>query len=358
MNMKQSFLSWPGLILLLISTSTLAAVPEVEIYSPNTENQYTGLQLTGSIESYHHASLAPLQAGMVQEIHVDAGAQVKQGQVLLSLNDTLAGIQLQQAQSALVAANVEQQEAQRLYDEVIRLSKQKLVEQTLIGQRQAGLNKARAEHSRLKAGLALAQEILSRHTLKAPFSGVIASRQVAPGEWITPQSKAFELVDNTRLRVRVQIPQEYLARFRDDISHIAVTPDTASAEPVSAGHLTLVPVSNPDTRTFTGLIALPHADRLIAGSSARVSISLPNSQQQIIWLPESAVKQHPDGGSSVFVVSSDNTLERKVVNIKQHKGTQVAISQLPGALSYVVKGVEKLKTGLKVNPKPVQELQP
>ena len=169
-----------------ISKESLAQITKVDIFTPSLISNPEAMYLTCNVEATRHANVAVMEPGSVAELYVDAGSEVKAGDKLLKLDSTLADLLLAQDKASLQAAKVAQQEAERLLDEVLALSKQQRVAKTLIEERRANLANARAELVRQQAAVSLQTEIVNRHTLYAPFSGVISNRKVDIGEWVTP----------------------------------------------------------------------------------------------------------------------------------------------------------------------------
>ncbi len=322
-----------------------AEIVAVDVYQAKVSPTNQVLSLTGSIEAKQHADLAPLQSGVIAELFVEVGDQVEQGQKLLSLDDKLAQLGLKQAMAQRAAVLAQKHEAERLYKEVIELSKRQLVAETLLGERLSGLEIAKAELGRVDAELAQQEEILARHTLFAPFAGVIAQRHIDVGEWVTQQSPVLTLVEQAGMRLNINIPQEYFKQFANnkDID-VIVTPDVSEAISFDAKLDRLVSVASHSSRTLTGLVNLPDELNLVAGMSARADIQLPMSSQAFVWLPKAAIKQHPDGGTSVFVAEQKRA-KRVIVDVVNTEGNQVAVLGADAKHAFIISGVELLKDG-------------
>lgn len=343
------------------SVESLKAIAVDAIYAKGDKASQT-LILTGSVEAKQHAALASLQAGLVSTIDAEAGDVVEKGQLLLSLDAKLAELQLAQSEASKASAIAKKNEAQRLYQEVTELSQKQLVAKTLIAERLSALEVANADLVKANAEIAQQQEIVARHHLYAPFSGVIASRSINLGEWVTQSSAAFTLVGTDSLRVKVAIPQEYLVMLNGKSAiAVKVFPDftqssigdnpndqEVGAAPIDATLDRIVPVANTRHRAIDAFISLPSSSSLMAGMSVRVEIILPSSEQTFIWLPKSAVKQHPDGGKSIFTVEN-NQAKRVLVTAVKETGSKVAVAGAEPDQLYILTGIELLKDGDLVN---------
>jgi RND family efflux transporter MFP subunit len=351
------------LIIMLFATANYATAQSqqspinVDVFYPNPIQSNINIILTGTVEAKQRAQLAPLEAGRVKQLEVEIGDIVTKGQTLLSLDSKLAELEVLAAKASLMAIQVNLNEANRQYQEVLLLSKQQLVAQTLISERAALLANSEAQLANSQATLSLRHELLNRHTLQAPFAGVIAQRNVDLGEWITQQTPILTLVAQDDLRLTISIPQQYYSRLAKQLNvSVKVVPDSVDAQSFSAVLNRLVPVSDPSTRTFMAQIDLPKETDLVAGMSARAQISLPNTSQKTFMLPRSAIKQHPDGGSSVFIVKN-GMAKRIITSYVQMSGNLVEISDHPVDLPYIVTGVELLKDGTPVTANTVASIR-
>lgn len=349
MNRSVVNVFWICVLLSLGSQGARAndAVLSVDITKAELAAQKQTLQLTGSIEAVRDADLAVLQAGVVEAFFVDVGDVVEKGDKLLQLDAVLAKLQLQELEATFAVAQVEAREAKRLYDEVLALSKTQFVAETTIAQRRANVALAKGTLNEQQAARDRQREIVKRHTVFAPFTGVIVSRNADIGEWVVPQQSVFNLVSNSNLRIRVAVPQEFFNAFKSRSIEAIVQADDGSASQKILSVSSVVAASDPASRTITTLIDLPANSEFISGMSVTVNFDLGSETDALIWLPETALKVHPDGGGSVFAVIN-NVAKRIVVQAQKRQGNMVAISGAEPTHDYVVKGVELLHDGMPV----------
>lgn len=328
--------------LLLVVFAVTAKDVSVDLVYPKQNQENDQLMLSGTIKSKQHANVSVLTPGVIEAIAVEAGQFVKQGDVLLTLNNVIAKSQLAQADAALNASDITYQESHRQYQEVIALSENQVVAKTLIAERKAAMAKAAADKSQASAIQAEKLETLNRHTLIAPFSGVITERFVEVGEWVTPQTSVLSLISANQLRLELAVPQEYFPYFKSEKLKVRITPDMQNTVPFEQTISQVISASNELTRTFDVYIDIDETHQLISGTSARASIALPQTNPQKIWLPSSALKHHPDGGYSVFSVTN-NVAKRHTVDVLAFRGDDVAVFGAPKQLAYVINGVQSLK---------------
>jgi len=338
-----------ALILISFSLEGHTKATQVSVIYPKQEALNQKLTLTGSVEAQHDAALASLEQGVVNTILVEAGDHVTQGQVLLTLDNTLAKIELEQAKATHLSAQIQFTEAQRLHEEVIELAQKQVVANTLLAERKANKANSQALLARATAELTLQQELVSRHVLIAPFTGVIAQRNVDIGEWVTQQNTLFQLVSDTDLRLVIDIPQEYVRPMQNKQGfHATISSDIDKQQRYTLPLSQVIAISDPLSRTVKARINLPQSDAFIPGMSARAELLLPQQSNNQFLLPKSALKRHPDGSYSVFTVV-DNKVKRYRIVLIENLGQQVSVSGIPEKSAVIVSGAELLSEGTLVD---------
>lgn len=195
-------------------------------------------ELPGTLQADRRASLSVLAPGRVDAVAVQRGDVVRAGDVLLRLREVDPRRQVLAAAAALEALRVRAPRDPERAPEVVAartawdqaddafsrteqlraagsVSAQEVVRARLArdaarAQWDAAVSAARAAHaSARQAEVAVAQSRQGLHdaVLRAPFDGVVAAREVEPGEWVSPERPVLQIVDARSLRVRVEVPQ-------------------------------------------------------------------------------------------------------------------------------------------------------
>ncbi|CCQ09205.1 efflux transporter, RND family, MFP subunit [Pseudoalteromonas luteoviolacea B = ATCC 29581] len=333
-------------LMAIVSTPrVMADVVKVEAFKPQKVERTHRIALSGTVAPVHSAELASQQVGVVSHIFVEAGDEVDTGQALLQLDDTLAKLQLAQAKAEQHIADVALQEAKRLLKELEKLSQSQLAAQTQLAQRQAEVLTAQARVQNANAKVALQEELLARHKLSAPFAGLIHARSVDVGEWLSTSTQAFQLVSHANKRLELAVPQQY-AQYMAQTSEITATivSDATQGDPFTSKVDRVVRSIDFGNRTFQLFVSIPFDAPFVVGSSAQAFIDLPTANKEIIWVPKSALKRHPDGGHSLFAVENGKA-KRVFVKIVDQQPEQVAVSGASSEYTYVKAGIELLKDG-------------
>ena len=159
------------------------AIP-VKVIRPVVAPMYEELPLTGSVTTRRLSRLSPEVAGLAARLYVDEGDEVSRGDALLELDRDIAVIDRDRAAAQVAEARARLKEAMRQRDEAARLVEKKHIPPTRYEAAQAAVAMDSAALDRLKKELERQEEIVSRHTVSAPFDGVITRKMVEQGEWV------------------------------------------------------------------------------------------------------------------------------------------------------------------------------
>jgi RND family efflux transporter MFP subunit len=309
------------------------------------------LEISGTVSTPQASQISTSVEGLVSEIHYDSGARVKQGDLLLKLDSELEEAAFSQAQAQTRRAEAEVKDARRRLKIAQTLAKREFGPKNEAEAREAevdidlaALEAAKAEEKRRAA-------ILERHELRAPFDGVISERMAEVGQWVEPGTAAFELVAMDDFRIDLPVPQDYFAQLREG-TDVALKFDALPDETIPAEIGALIPVSDPDARTFT-LRVLPLRKNLpiTPGMSARVVVRLNTGQEDVV-VNRDALIRYPDGRVTVWVVEEDGeetkVKERRVeIGLAFDNLIQIK-SGLKAGERVVVRGNESLRDGQSV----------
>lgn len=323
-------------------------VPPVETETVRESPVIRKLELSGSVSSPNQSQISTLVPGLVSKVHFDSGAHVKQGDLLLELDSELEQAAYEQATAQTEQAAGEVKDAKRRLEIAASLAKRQYGPQNEVDARTAEVEIDIATHDAYRAEQKRRAVILDRHKLKAPFDGVISRRMVEVGQWVTPGTAVFELVSMKNFRVDVPVPQYYYARLREG-ADVAIEVDTLPGEEIPAKIGALIPVSDPDARTFT-LRVLPTRDNIpiTPGMSARVLVDLDTGAHDVV-VSRDALIRYPDGRITVWVVNTDgdkmSVTERRVEIGLAFDGLVQVLSGLKEGERVVVRGNESLREG-------------
>ncbi len=328
---------------------TAESVVSVGITLPLKAQTSQQLSLSGSVSTPLDASLSPRISGLIAEVMVDAGDEVKKGQALLKLDDTLARLALKREDAALVEVQTRIAEAERLRREADSLSAKGNLPKSLAKTRLAEETLAKAQLSGARAVRAEQAERVNRHVLTAPFAGVIRQRLSAPGEWVEQGDIVFDLVSRESLRVDVLVPQHRLADVKLGQT-VEVTVDAWPDRVFKGRVASRVSAADAQSRSFLIRVGLGEdAGDVLPGMSARVKFQWSGDSEGALSVPEDAVQRFPDGSTILWIVDEQDLAQRRSVQLGNEQGDRVLV--LAGLIAsdrVVVRGAKRLKAGMKV----------
>jgi RND family efflux transporter MFP subunit len=331
--------------------ATAQKLPKVELAAVERAPITEEVRLTGSLTSPRSARLAPEVEGRVAALEVDAGDPVQAGDTLLILDDQLARLELAQARAAVREADAQLADARRRLAEARDLARTNNVADTQVRDLEAEVRQDAAVLERREAERGHRAALVNRHILNAPFSGVVARRMTDLGEWVGPDAPVLELVAVDPLRLDLQVPQGYFGRVAPGTA-VAIRLDAYPDAPREAAVSRVVPVSDPNARTFLVRVRLDNADgRYAPGMSARATLRLDTGRMGLV-VHRDALIRYPDGRITVWVADgegAERTVREERIRTGLRFGESVEVTDgLEPGMPVVVRGNETLQDGQNV----------
>lgn len=349
--MRRSLL--PGAVLgWLLAGPLLAAEEAAPVSVASVEHTTPQAQwvLPGTVLARRSALLSVEVAGVVAELGVDDGDAVRTGDTLLRLRDRPQVLALEAARADVRRAQAAAELATVQERRQASLLAQRMTPEDSHDQARAQHRQALADAAAARARVALLEDELARHALKAPFDGVIARKRTELGAWVRPGDGVLELVETGALRVEFALPQAYYGAVRAG-TPVALRFDAVPGEPLAAQVSQLIPVGQEAARSFRVRIELPNPDRLYApGMSVDVTLPASGDDRPVASVPADALVRSADGGAVVWTVRGEGeALQAAPVPVQPGRafGERVELlgSDLPPGTRVVVHGNERLRPG-------------
>jgi RND family efflux transporter MFP subunit len=222
------------------------------------------LTYTGTIEPWRKINITPEMAGKVARILVDEGQAVAKDQLLAELETESLRLQIKQAEAAVAAAEANRANTGKNKERMDRLRAEKAVSDTQYEQIKLADDAAKAQLEQAQAALNLARHYLDVSIMKAPWSGVIASKNAQVGDVINPMMGGFSpvsgiltLMDYSRVKIVLDVSPRDIARIR-------------------IGQAAVVTVSSSSGREFQGTVSLVGQTADALSKKFRVEIAADN----------------------------------------------------------------------------------
>ena len=296
-----------GTLVLLLSCASLAACGQkaaapqpaatgpqtVEVVPVKSELLSTKLALPAQLLPYESVDLYPKVGGFIEEIRVDRGSQVKKGELLVRLSAPEVVAQQQQAVAAQAAADAKLSSDKATYDRLVNAAKTPgavALNDVNVAKQLVASDAAQADAAGKAAQAARAMGAYL--DIRAPFDGVITTRNLHPGALVGPATSGaqpiLQLVTHHRLRLTVAVPE-------DNVQAAKVGQDLAFTVPSLPGQTfhgkvaRMADAVDARTRTVAMEADIDNADgRLQPGAFATVQWPIQRAQPTL-RVPPSAV---------------------------------------------------------------------
>lgn len=359
--------------------------PTVEVATaakPDSEGPQTALNASGYVTPRRRATIAAKITGRVTGVFFDEGTRVKEGQLLATLDDSdykraldaakadrdsaQAGIQDLEVQ--LRNAEIELRRAQQLRDSGIQTQEALDNARTTADSLRAKIALAKVQVTAAETRIAVAQQSVDNCIIRAPFPGIVVSKDAQVGEMVSPNSAGggftrtgiATIVDMNSNEIEVDVNEAYIARVSEGQKVIA-TLDAFPNDPYQAKVRTVIPTADRQKATVKVRISfLKLDDKILPDMGVKVSFledekpvgkgkEKDKGPQAVAFIPKSAVRSDSSSSASFVYLLHDGKVERRAVNLGMDRGTDVAVlaGVTPGD-SVVVKGPESLRDGEKV----------
>ncbi len=183
------------------------AAVKVDLMSVEEASSPEVLTLTGMIAADQRSEVTADTAGKVVGVMIERGQRVKMGEAVVRLDVRSAALSAREAQ-----ANLESARAQRMLAEEECKRAQSLLDKGAITRSEydrqtTQCTSALQQVSAAEARTAMIAKSVADGLVRAPFDGIVADRNVTPGEWVAPGRALFTLVDDDPLRVQLSVPE-------------------------------------------------------------------------------------------------------------------------------------------------------
>jgi len=341
------------LIILSAFTPVTAAdrSPLVVVSTAQTGTVIKQVPLTGTITSARVAKVSAEVSGQVEAVKVEVGDHVASGAALVELDREIEQLTLEALRASTRQASAELADAKRRYQDAKRLREQNSISQNQLRLLEAEVEVDGATLKQKKAEEDRQQARVQRHTLQAPFGGVISERLTETGEWIEPGRPVVTLVAIDDLRIEFRVPQEFYPRINSQ-STVGVTLDALPEREFDGTIDAVVPVSDASSRTFLIHVRLDAGDaRLTPGMSVHGKLNLSTGRRDVV-ISRDAILRYPDGRVTVWVINPDSepptVSEKRVIAGDGFNGLIPIREGIQADDVIVVRGNESLQEGQQV----------
>lgn len=286
-----------------------------------------GVPWDGVVQAVEQSVLSAQTSGRVQVLEADVGQRVARGAVLLRLTSEEQTAAVNTARAQLRAAEAQLADAANRFRRAQELVGSQLISRDEFDRVRAAHDSGVAARDAAAAQLAQAGQQLGYTVVRAPYAGIIASRDVEQGETVVSGQPLFTLYAPGELRVAVQVPQADAQRLRHEGAATVVLPD---GRQVKAVKLVVFPGADPLAHSTTVRVLLPPLDAApLPGQAAKVFFAAASSAPGI-WLPAAAVVERGELSAAYVVQEGGIVLRQLRVGRRAGERLEVLAGLAPG----------------------------
>jgi membrane fusion protein (multidrug efflux system) len=298
------------------------------------------LSSVGNVRAYRGVELSTEISGLVQAVPIKSGMDVKEGELLIKLNDASDIAQLNSLIAiADLAKVINERDRQQL--EIQAISKNVF-------------DTSRADAKSKQAQVEQQTALVAKKNLKAPFSGRVGIVMMNPGQFVNSGDKLLTLQTLDPIFVDFNLPQSNAAQIQVG-QEIVVTTDAFKGASFTGKVTAVSPKVDINTRNIQVEAQLANPNKkILPGMFANVNIKL-GDEVKLLTLPQTAVTYNPYG-STVFIAKPTGKKDKQgkpaleaqqvFVTTGPTRGDQVAILKgVEEGATVVTSGQLKLKNG-------------
>jgi RND family efflux transporter MFP subunit len=328
----------------------------VKIFKAARERITEKITYTGTLEALDKINITPETGGKIARIHVEPGDRVAKGQLLAELETESIRLQLKQAEAGVAVAEASYNDALKNKERMDRLLKESAVSAQQSEKIQLAFDAAAAQLEQARAGLNLAKYALDQSLMKAPFAGIIASKNAEVGDVINPMmggaygggaGGVLTLMNYATIKLAVAVSSEDIGRIRkgqEAVLRIGAFPGRDFRGVVRVVNL----AADPQNKKFEVEVHVDNPDAVLRPGTFGDLVFEVQSHENALVVPQAAVLEN----SYIFVVEGGKAV-RKNVTLGIENTTMVEIlSGLADGESVIAEGNYGLEEGA-----PVQVLE-
>lgn len=301
------------------------------------------ITLVGNAEPWRRSMVASEIEGLVEDFPVEEGLAVERGQVLARLRTDTLRIALRSTIATYREAVTRHRQAEKDLARIRTLFHKALVTQKEFDDAVTQEIALRQRVAQLRADIQRVRDELNKSRITAPFDGFITEEFVEVGQWVSEGGPVVELVDLSKIKVEVPLPERFVDGVRVDDTVRARFDGLPDLE-VQGTVFSVVAQADSAARTFPVKVALPNPNFAIkSGMVARVTFRVGHPYEALV-VPKDALVLRA-GQEYVFIIENGTVAQVPVTSGVHLDGFVEVKGDLAADALVVVEGNERLLPG-------------
>jgi RND family efflux transporter MFP subunit len=299
-------------------------------------------QSLGRLEAPRIPAVAAETTGQIRSIAADAGAPVAEGAVLAVLDDEAQRLAVESAQATVNRLEVLLENQERTVGRLQQLSKEQSVAESMLDDAVAQARALRAQVAEASARARESQRALNKTRVLSPIDGIVQTKHVSVGDFVTPGQPLFEVVAFDLLRAYLPFPETLAKRIAPG-QPVRLSLPTREAEAVEATVEEIRPMVGLGSSAIEAIVAFRNPGTWKPGASVRGRVIVERREQSVV-VPEISVVQRP-AGDVVYVVEGEVAREHRVTTGVRREGWVEIRSGVAAGATVVTNGAGFLTDG-------------
>jgi RND family efflux transporter MFP subunit len=309
--------------------------------------------LIGIVESWRASTVASEVSGRVDALEVRRGQSVKRGQILARLATSDILLKLKEAGARRDATRARLERTKDILERSEKLMEGRAISEKDLRQARLTVEELEGDLAAIEAEILQLEDGLDKKTIRAPFSGVVTREETEIGEWVEEGGEIVHMVDLSRVRVLVDMPEQYVSGVKEN-EEVDVRIDALGRQSFNGKIYALIPEGNKEAHTFPLEVHVDNKDLMIKeGMLARVGFNLGFSRETVMVHKDAIITRA--ARSYVFIVNGE---EAKQVFVTTGRA-QGDLIEITGSVKVgekaVIRGNERLRNGQPVQVAPNSE---
>jgi RND family efflux transporter MFP subunit len=304
------------------------AVPNVSVILPSASGEVSSIDLPARFEAYSRAPIYARVNGYLRNWRADIGTRVKAGQVLAEVETPDLDQKLLQAKADLATAKANEALAKTTAERWVSLLDSGAVSPQEVDEKKGDHD---AKQAMTKAAQANVDRLLATRDfarIVSPFDGTVTARNTDTGALITEGSNngpaLFEISDTRKLRLYVNVPQNYVGSIKPGTTAGITVPEQPGKTYAATVESSSRAVDAASGAMLVQLIVDNKDAALLPGGYANVNLRLPKTVASLA-IPSSALI-FDKTGLRVATVDAENKAKLKAVTLARDLGKTVELS--------------------------------
>ncbi|HQU58207.1 MAG: efflux RND transporter periplasmic adaptor subunit [Phaeodactylibacter sp.] len=293
------------------------------------------LNLTGSFEARQELNIIAEAQGRLTSLRIEEGAAVQKGQAVAKIDDTGIRSQLATAQASMEKSKKDVERYERL------------VKAGAVSQQQ--LEEMKLNLQNMETNVTAVEQQLKYTTVKSPMTGIVKEVKVEEGSFATPGATIATVVDISRLKMVVKVPETDIVKVKKG-QQVEIKTDVYP-DKVFTGKISLISVQADQGRKFDVEIELPNDKQfpLKAGMYGSVLIQPAYGKTEYaLFVPRNALTGSVKD-AKVYVLQPDSTVVLRKLQVGEDNEGQVPVLEgLSEGETVIITGQINLSDGKKV----------